>query len=259
MDKKTLVAVAAVAVAGVMLAAAGCTRGPLPKSQVLVGGDSSAVSAETTSAPLGDAKRMVAKLRVGIGELQLSSVPSSTAAFTGRFDYEPADWKPDVAFSVESVDGTPTARLFVDQPADAERIKFGETRNAWDIGLASGVPTDLSLKLGVGDSKVDLSDVDVRTLEVVTGVGVATIDLSGPRSASMSGTITSGVGELTLRLPKDVGVRVSGGGDGLGDLSSHGFNGEGNELTNDAWSGTGPKIDLKIVRGVGDVKLELVE
>ena len=62
-------------------------------------------------------------------------------------------------------------------------MKWGETENTWELALASGVPTDLSLKLGVGEADVDLSDVDVRYLEAVTGVGETTIDLSGPRSS----------------------------------------------------------------------------
>ena len=100
-----------------------------------------------------------------------------------------------------------------------------EPENSWDLALASGVPTNLSLKMGVGQGSVDLSEVDVRSLEAVTGVGETEIDLSGPRSADVSGTITTGVGETTVRLPSNVGVQITGGGDGLGNVSSKGFTG----------------------------------
>ena len=46
---------------------------------------------------------------------------------------------------------------------------------------------------------------------------------------------------------------------GLGNVSSEGFTSSGNVLTNDAWGQPGPKITLKVVRGVGDVTFELVE
>jgi hypothetical protein len=121
------------------------------------------------------------------------------------------------------------------------------------------VPTNLSLKMGVGQGSVDLSGVDVRYLEAVTGVGETKIDLSGPRSNDVSGTITTGLGETTVRLPSNVGVRITGSGDGLGNVSSEGFTGGGNVLTNEAWSQPGPKITLKVVRGVGDITFELVE
>ena len=127
-----------------------------------------------------------------------------------------------------------------------------DAENRWDLALASGVPTNISLKMGVGQGAIDLSGVDVRHLEAVTGVGETEIDLNGPRSADVSGTITTGVGETTVRLPSNVGVQITGGGDGLGNVSSEGLTG-GNVLTNEAWSQPGPKITLKVVRGVGDI------
>jgi hypothetical protein len=121
------------------------------------------------------------------------------------------------------------------------------------------VPTNVSVKMGVGQGSVDLSGVDVRDLEAVTGVGETEIDLSGPRLADVSGTITTGVGATTVRLPKNIGVQITGGGDGLGNVSKGGLKGSGNVLTNDAWGQPGPKITLKVVRGLGDIKFEQVE
>ena len=260
MIKRRILAAALMAIVVIVLAmtTTGCERVPLSESRSSNRG-AGAASSETTAAALGSARRMDARIRMGVGSLKMSSVPSSTAAFDARFTFTLESRRPQVAYAVDSTDGTPTARLSVDQPEVGNPIPLGEVENEWEVDLANGVPTDLSLELGVGEARIDLSGVDVRSIEAITGVGETVIDVSGPRANDMSGTITSGVGELTVRLPRDVGVQVTGGGDGLGNVSSKGFKGSGTVLTNEAWSGPGPKISLKIVRGVGDVTLELVD
>ncbi len=99
----------------------------------------------------------------------------------------------------------------------------------------------------------------MRSIDVVAGVGETKIDLSGPRSNDVSGTVTSGVGATTLLLPRDVGVKITGGSGGLGKVSSEDFTRTGNVLTNEAWNQPGPKITLKVVRGVGDLTFALVK
>ena len=259
MNKRTLVAIAAVAVLGAVVFSAGCTRVPLTESQKVFGGEQGKSSIETTSAPLGGADRVDATIRMGVGDLAVSSVSSETAGFTGAFTYNPQSWKPEVNYGVgELADGVKVGVLFVGQPEAGGATKWFDAENLWDLALASGVPTNLSLKMGVGQGSIDLSEVDIRSLEAITGVGETEIDLSGPRTADISGTITTGVGETTVRLPRDVGVQITGGGDGLGNVSAEGFNG-GNVLTNEAWGQPGPKITLKVVRGVGDMTFELVD
>jgi hypothetical protein len=260
MSKKTLVAIAIVTVLGAVVFSAGCTRVPLPESQKAFGGESGKSSTETTSAPLGGADRIEATIRMGVGDLAVSSVPSTAAGFTGTFKYNPVSWKPEVTYGVgELADGIKVGVLYIGQPESGGPASWREAQNKWDIALASGVPTNVSVKMGVGQGSVDLSGVDVRNLEAVTGVGETEIDLSGPRLADVSGTITTGVGATTVRLPKNIGVQITGGGDGLGNVSKGGLKGSGSVLTNDAWGQPGPKITLKVVRGLGDIKFEQVE
>jgi hypothetical protein len=53
-------------------------------------------------------------------------------------------------------------------------------------------------------------------------------------------------------------VRVTSEQDGIGDLSAPGFHHSGTEWTNSAYSGTGPKIEITLTRGIGDIKLVMV-
>jgi len=52
---------------------------------------------------------------------------------------------------------------------------------------------------------------------------------------------------------------VLGGKGGLGDLQVTGFKEDGSDLVNDAWSGSGPKIELTLTRGIGGAKIVSVD
>jgi len=65
-----------------------------------------------------------------------------------------------------------------------------------------------------------------------------------------------GAGELTVRLPADVGVRVHGFKDGIGAWDHPGYRVEGDYLVNDAYGKPGvATIDMDIQRAVGQVNL----
>lgn len=252
MRKAVLVAATAI-LAVAMLGSMGCRRVRLTDAQT---GRSLGVSTETTRVALGAAEELDATIRMGVGLLKLrAGEPSSTTALDGTFDFAPAEWEPEVTYSVEGTRGV----LYVGQPDVGVGPSFGRSENTWTLEVAPGVPTSLSLKLGVGESDVDLRGIDLTDLEVITGVGEATIDLSGERTEDLTARIEAGVGEVTVSVPSDVGVRIIGGEDGLGELDADGFRAERGDLTNAAWSGTGPKIELRVTRGIGTMRIESVD
>lgn len=246
--RKTVIVVGVALSLATLAATSGCRRVPLAEAP------DSQPSTESKSVALEGATSADIEIRMGVGELRISAEPSSTQLLQAQFTYSPETWKPEVTYRVSGARGV----LVVAQPETIRDLGQRAT-NTWDLKLGGGVPTNVRLKLGVGESDVDLRGLDLSGLEVTTGVGEATVDLSGPRSTDFSARVQSGVGNLTLRLPRDVGVRVSGRQGGVGEMSADGFIAQGNAWVNEAWSGTGPKIDIGLTRGVGDVTLELVD
>ncbi len=246
---KRTIALIAVGVALIgALAATGCTRVPLSQT---IGGEPTAVTVDKQSHELEGAETLVGTLRMGVGELTLTGSADDSDTITSRFEYAPVSWKPDVKFET---DGT-KAQYWVDQP-ESEPMRLGnDLRNSWTMKFPTGVATELSLKLGVGESTIDLRNVDVRELEVLTGVGSAKIDLSGERTGDINATIECGVGEMLIRVPSDMGVRIIGAEDGLGDFETPGFTAEGRDLVNAAYSGSGPKLEMRLTRGIGEVRV----
>jgi predicted membrane protein len=80
------------------------------------------------------------------------------------------------------------------------------------------------------------------------------LDLTGPRKTNLEGTIEGGVGQATVRLPKDVGVRVEATG-GIGSVDFRGLKRDGGYYVNDAYGKSPASIDLTIHGGIGQINL----
>jgi hypothetical protein len=217
--------------------------------------DSPSVTNESKDVPLEGAARIEADVTMGVGKLSLSGETTATNALKAGFSYSPVGWKPEVSYVVAAGVG----KLVVRQPDSVDVPALEHATNTWDLVLAAGVPTELTIVLGVGDSKLDLRNVDVRDLKVTTAVGETTLDLSGARTADVTVNVEAGVGDLTIRLPRSVSVRVNGREDALGDTTADGFIAQGDSWLNGAYSAAGPTIEIDLTRTIGDLNLVLVD
>ena len=116
---------------------------------------------------------------------------------------------------------------------------------------------ELNVQMGAGSSNLDLAEIDVRDLTMRLGAGETKLDLTGPRAEDVKGDVQAGVGQLTIILPKDVGVKVTGRKTGVGTFEADGFKVQGDAYVNDVYGTTPASIELNVMRGVGEVKLEL--
>ena len=78
--------------------------------------------------------------------------------------------------------------------------------------------------------------------------------MTGPRTTNVTGTIEGGVGQATIRLPKDVGVHVDASG-GIGSVDAHGLRKEDGAWVNDAYGKSATSIELTVHGGVGQIEL----
>jgi hypothetical protein len=261
----TMNAMMRTAAAGLLLviavAGAGCVREPLPESmridtspfRIDESSSTGSRAANTTeqTVELEGASSADVTLSMGAGEMTVGSSDTSALA-EATFEYSNSAWRPSVSYEVKNSVGA----LTIDQPE--VRIKFGaDNANLWDVRLGKGIPVNLDVHLGAGRSDLDLSQVDVRELAMSLGAGETTVDLTGPRTEDVTADIQAGIGELTVKLPKDVGVKVTGAKDGVGELNADGFKVDGDAYINDAYGTSPVTIELNVQKGVGQVNLEL--
>jgi predicted membrane protein len=128
-------------------------------------------------------------------------------------------------------------------PSDWMRGVFGWIGSKgglrWNIGLGTGAPLALDIHSGVGETKIDLTDVQVSDLNVYGGTGELDLVLpAGTYAAKVSG----GVGEFDVRVPAgatvDLDVRA-----GTGEV--------------DLDIGAGAAVNAIIKGGVGEFKVRV--
>src|SRR6266481_1740065 len=103
----------------------------------------------------------------------------------------------------------------------------------------------------VSDGKGNL---DVTEVELHMGAGQVVMDLTGPRKSDLNVSVKGGVGQVTIRLPKDVAVTAHAAG-GIGTVRAAGLHKNDREYTNDAYGKTPHKITVDVQGGIGEIEL----
>jgi hypothetical protein len=186
-------------------------------------------------------------VHMGAGELRLSG--GAASLMEAEFTTNVKHWVPETDYRVVGGKGELTVRQ-----RKGRSFFFGHRRNDWDIRLTETLPIGLDIKLGAGESRLDLRGVDLASLEVNMGVGELNLDLSGRRTKDLKVRIHGGVGSARIMLPRDVGVQIEVDG-GIGSVSAHGLVKEGHRYTNGAFGKTPAAIRMEVDAGIGSIEL----
>jgi hypothetical protein len=182
------------------------------------------------------------------GTLFISS--GATDLFDGDFEYSGTSTVPEVTYNVAGGHGD------LDVSAKNSNVHFaGPSDDTWDLRLNAAMPTELKVEMGAGTGNLRLNDLNLSGLEVNLGVGTLNLDLDGEWKQSFHGDIQGGVGTATVKLPKDVGVRVHAEG-GIGSVNAHGLKRDGGEYVNEALGKSPVTLDLNVHGGVGTINLD---
>lgn len=192
-----------------------------------------------------------AEFTVSVAEVTISS-GSPNGLVDAGFVYNLPALEPQADYHVSNGSGL----LIVRHPSGSVSTPPG-TKSTWDVQLNPQVPLDLNMSLGVGDSHLNLGGLALTGLGIKAGVGDVALDFTGFEGRNLAGNIHAGVGDFTLRVPQNTGVRIRLTR-GVGRVNTKGgWAVSGNTYTNCAWGVARDSIDLAITTGVGDVKLML--
>jgi hypothetical protein len=89
------------------------------------------------------------------------------------------------------------------------------------------------------------------------GAGKTTVDLTGDYAQDFDASIEGGVGEATVLLPSEVGVKAKAEG-GLGKINAEGLKKVGDAYVNDAFGESDVNLKVDVKGGVGEINLEVV-
>jgi hypothetical protein len=198
-----------------------------------------------------DAQSARAQLKMGAGELNITG--GADQLMEGEFSYNVKAWKPEVSYNVSDKKG----ELVVRQGSAEGGGLSGGARNEWDISMNDEVPTDLVVRLGAGESNLDLDSLTLTGLDLRMGAGKTTVDLSGDYAKGFDAIIEGGVGEATILLPSEIGVKAKAEG-GLGGINAKGLKKVDGAYVNDAYGESDTNLSIDVKGGVGEINLKVV-
>jgi hypothetical protein len=206
---------------------------------------------ESKYVDLKNAESVRAQLKMGAGELHISG--GADQLMEGDFSYNVSEWKPKVSYDVSGQKG----ELLVKQGSANGGSLDGKARNEWDITMNEEVPIDLVVKIGAGESDLDLDSLTLKGLDLKMGAGKSTVDLTGDYARDFDASIQGGVGEATVLLPSQVGVKAKAEG-GLGKINAKGLKKVGDSYVNDAYGESDVNLSVDVKGGIGQINLKVV-
>jgi N-terminal domain of toast_rack, DUF2154 len=209
------------------------------------------MQSESNSVALENADSARAQLKMGAGELNITG--GADQLMEADFSYNVSEWKPKVNYDVSG----DTGELVVKHGSSEGIHLGGKARNEWDISFNDEVPTDLVVQMGAGESDLDLDSLTLMGVDLQMGAGKTTVDLTGDYAQSFDASIQGGVGEATVLLPSEVGIKAKAEG-GLGKINAEGLQKVGNSYVNDAYGESDVNLSVEVQGGIGEINLEVV-
>jgi len=207
---------------------------------------------DTQSIELGDADSAEVTVKMGVGELAVRG--GAANLMDAEFTYNIEEWRPEVSYDIRQGEG----QLDIVQPENVTSINGipdGNINYKWDLAFANDVPMTLAVDLGAGKSDLVLGDLHLTNLDVNVGVGETNLDLTGNWREDASIAVKGGVGSTTMKLPNNVGVRVTTE-TGLGSVDVYGLIRNGDVYTNEQYGQSDVQLDITVSGGVGAIRID---
>jgi hypothetical protein len=264
MITKNAKGIALMAVVAVLLSVGACAGGA----------EVGKLQTESQTVELGGATSVRVEIDMAAGELDVTG--GAAELLEANFTYNVAELKPEVEYGGGTLSvRTPNVKVRGDSLWDLDDYRY-----EWDLRLNDGVAMNMKVNMGAGRADLKLGSLSLTELDISRGAGEVQVDLSGPASPTrlnigggagavtvdlsgawqndLEATIEGGLGNRTLILPRDVGVRVKVE-IGVGGTEAAGLTKEGEYYTNDAYGQSDVTLNIQVDGGVGGTELRLGE
>jgi hypothetical protein len=210
---------------------------------------------QTIDHDLGDARDVHIALELGLTELTVGAQEEATGRLLGEFvgstetqlevSYTRRGNRGELRISEQSVHPLPLLE------------SFGSNRLA--LELPPQLPLTLDCDGNVGSIQLDLSGLDMDRLEVRASLGELTVTLPG--EGGLIGDISTGQGDVTVRVPETMAMRfeVSRGLGGGLQIPSGLLRLEGGVLMTEGYSEAHDQVNLNVGTTFGDIIIEYAE
>lgn len=133
-------------------------------------------------------------------------------------------------------------------------LNNNDSDNKVTVRLNTDVEWDLDLEIGAGTADVDLSQNNVRSLKLKTGVTDTEIKL-GDKAAETTIKVEAGVAQVELQVPTSVGCRIKVDG-ALNGKDFDGFTKNGDAYESPDYAKSTKKINIEFDGGLSNLKVK---
>lgn len=199
--------------------------------------------------PEAPVTRLAAELRSSLGSLQIdgSGAPALARGTLSLGRGERLREERSVT------DGLARLELGTRGPSFAGLFGRGEAQAGWHLSLSREVPTELAVKLGVGQLGLDLADLRLERVQADLGIGQMRISLP---EGGYRAVIRGGIGQVTVAVPPGAAVRLIAH-TGLASVQvPSGFIAQGDEYTSPEYASSERRIELEVHQGIGSLEIE---
>jgi len=205
---------------------------------------------DRVSIPLNGVERAALELDIGFGKLTLAGESDMTQLLAAELDL-PLGGEIDSGVNTKG----DVAEVWLGSKRDYRAFPQAITSRGgtWDVRLNDRVGWDMNVHAGLGDARLDLSDLQVSELTVNWGIGSVEVVL--PERGSTDVRIDGGLGDLTVEIPQGTPTRfkVDRGISGL-TVDSR-FKRQGDYYETDDFSRQESYVYMEIDTGIGNVTI----
>ncbi len=235
--------------AGVLLVVGSLTWAALHAAQLPLGDAQS-----FTQTPDG-ATRLSLTLDVPTAELHIGALGSAGRLLEAVVQNGPGETAQQT-YAVSGGEG----RLVLEQSTDpllapflARRAAETGSRARWDVRLTPRMPLALAVSASAGPLTLDLSGLQLTSLDLVSGLGQTVVTL--PASPLAHVQVTTGLGPATLNLPAGTPVRLTVRSGLAGVSLPVGLTPLDGAYTTHGFDSSQPFLDLALSAGLGGVTI----
>jgi hypothetical protein len=209
-------------------------------------GTSSSGGVERIDEPLAGVERADLRVDFAAGQLDIGRLTDSSSLIVGDLELatrQKPTWEISRSGSQASMD--------LGYRRQSDWVQNWQKGDEWDLSLSPKVGLSLDVNMGAGDTRLDLSGLDIRELSVEAGAGRSTITL--PDEGDFATKVSGGVGQVIIEIPEGMAARVQVD-QGIGNVSVDSrFTREGDSYVTRDWKSAEDRVDLEIEVGVGQV------
>jgi len=196
---------------------------------------------ETLDIPLDGISQAELRLGFGGGELRIGPAPAGTLV-SGTFEG-----------GVMRRDHGP-GRIEL-QPYDPGSVFWAVRTLTWNVGITTEIPVDLRLDTGANRSRIDLTGLRIRRLELHTGASESHVRL--PAAGATSVRAEAGMAALTLQVPEGVSARISSKvALGTTKVDETRFPRSFDGWASPDWETAANRVEIELQGGLGTIRVE---